>query len=108
MSSEDNNGERRTRKEHIAREFPEKVGEKEQRKIKGRRTKKEELWFGLGMFGLVGWSVAVPAVIGTAIGYWLDRTYGGQVSWTITLLIVGVCVGGLNAYYWVKRTLGNE
>ena len=42
------------------------------KKIKARREKDHVIWFGLGMFGLDGWSVAVPTLIGIALGIWID------------------------------------
>jgi ATP synthase protein I len=66
-----------------AKELSEKVGSKETRKIKARREKDRGVWFGLGMFGLVGWSVAIPTVIGVALGVWIDRTWPGPYSWTL-------------------------
>lgn len=82
----------------------EEVGRKARRKLRGRGEKEFTVWFGLGMFGLVGWAVAVPTLIGVAIGAWLDNRYpGGQVSWTLTLLFIGIGVGCLNAWYWVKQ-----
>lgn len=51
--------------------FREEVGAKEKRKLKAERHKDRDVWFGLGMFGLVGWSVALPTLLG---GYrYLDR-----------------------------------
>jgi ATP synthase protein I len=80
-----------------------KVGRKEARKRKARRGKNHAMWFGLGMFGLVGWSVAIPTLIGIAVGIWIDSTRPSPYSWTLMLLFVGVAVGCLNAWYWVKR-----
>lgn len=79
------------------------VERKARRKLRARRERDRGVWFGLGMFGLVGWSVAVPTVAGTALGLWLDATFPGQVSWTLTLLLAGVALGCLNAWFWVKR-----
>ncbi len=73
------------------------------RKARGRRDRHRSVWFGLGMFGLVGWSVAVPAVIGAAIGRWLDERWPSEVSWTLTLLIIGVGLGCAVAAYWVRQ-----
>jgi len=85
------------------------VGKKESRKIQGRKSKKKEsVWFGLGMFGLVGWSVAIPTIIFTVIGVWLDSITEGQISWTITFLFLGVILGCLNAWRWVKKESRNE
>jgi ATP synthase protein I len=79
------------------------VGRKAVRKLRARREADRGGWFWLGMFGLVGWSVAVPTVIGIALGLWFDRHFPGRVSWTLTLLIVGVALGCLNAWYWIKQ-----
>jgi ATP synthase protein I len=55
------------------------------------------------MFGLVGWSVAIPTVIGIGLGVWIDTKWPSRYSWTLMFLIIGVLVGCLNAWYWVKR-----
>jgi ATP synthase protein I len=65
------------------------------------------VWFGLGMFGLVGWSVAVPTLIGIVVGVWLDARAGDpQISWTLTGLVVGVAVGCGLAWFWVRQEAG--
>ncbi|TAL86434.1 MAG: F0F1 ATP synthase subunit, partial [Rhodanobacter sp.] len=46
----------------------EQVGNKAARKLHARRHGASGVWFGLGMMGLIGWSVAVPTLIGAAIG----------------------------------------
>ena len=56
------------------------------------------------MFGIVGWSVAIPTLIGVAIGVWIDRNWPSQFSWTLMLLIAGVMIGCLNAWYWVRKS----
>jgi ATP synthase protein I len=67
-----------------------------------RKRRHESPWYGLGMFGLVGWSVAVPVVAGVALGIWIDRRWPGEVSWTLTLLLAGAVLGAANAWYWVQ------
>ena len=80
-----------------------KVATKEGRRIRARQEKDRGVWFGLGMFGLVGWSVAVPTVIAIALGIWIDAKWPSSYSWTLMFLIIGVGVGCLNAWYWVRR-----
>lgn len=80
------------------------VGRKASRRTRARRRSGRPLWLGLGAFGTVGWSVAVPALIGTAVGVWLDRTLDDRVSWTLTGLVVGVAIGCVVAWSWVSRT----
>jgi ATP synthase protein I len=77
------------------------VGVKAARKLKARSDGSEGVWFGLGMMGLIGWSVAVPTVLGAALGLWLDKHYPGAHSWTLALLVAGLVIGCLNAWRWV-------
>jgi ATP synthase protein I len=88
-------------------ELSNKIRAKEERKIRGRESKKEEVWFGLGMFGMVGWAVAIPTVVLTFIGVWLDRVWTQEFSWTLTLLLAGLVIGCLNAWFWVNRERGH-
>ncbi|GGX61867.1 AtpZ/AtpI family protein [Saccharospirillum salsuginis] len=81
----------------------ERIDHRARRKEKARRDKSHPVWFGLGMFGLVGWSVAVPTLLGVMLGLWMDRRWPGDVSWTLTLIIIGVALGCLNAWYWIKQ-----
>lgn len=89
-------------------QFEQQIGRKAERKLRARKRKHHTAWFGLGMFGLVGWSVAVPTLIGITVGVWLDRRFPGQVSWTLTLLIIGVALGCANAWYWVRQESRRE
>ena len=82
------------------------IESKEKRKIRARSTHKE-LWFGLGMFGLVGWSVVVPTLLGLAIGIWLDGRLSTNISWTLTLFFAGLIMGCVNVWYWMNRE-GNQ
>jgi ATP synthase protein I len=79
------------------------VGTKAERKLKAQRNVNRTVWLGLGMMGLIGWSVAIPTLLGAALGLWLDKQYPVSFSWTLTLLIIGLFVGCLNAWHWVSR-----
>jgi ATP synthase protein I len=96
------------RRRKVVEELGRKVGTKEARKMKARREKDRSVWFGLGMFGLVGWSVAIPTLIAVAVGVWIDVKWPSRFSWTLMLLFVGVVLGCINAWYWVKRESGHE
>jgi len=84
-------------------EFSHRVGEKAARKLKAQRHVTRTVWSGLGMMGLVGWSVAVPTLLGAALGLWLDKHYSGPHSWTLTLLFIGLIIGCVNAWHWVSK-----
>ena len=83
--------------------FIRQVGAKETRKLRAQRKAVQTVWMGFGMMGLVGWSVAIPTLLGTALGIWLDKRYPGIHSWTLSLLMIGLFVGCLNAWYWVAK-----
>jgi len=80
------------------------VQKKAERRRWAQAQKKSSVWFGFGMFGLIGWAVAIPTVLGIALGVWLDRSWPvGRISWTLSLLFVGIILGCLNAWRWVNR-----
>ena len=76
---------------------------KEDRKVRARKAGERSVWFGLGMFGLVGWSIAIPTLAGVALGAWLDSHWPSRISWKLTLLFVGVVVGFATAWRWMHR-----
>ena len=83
--------------------FSKKIRDKEKQKLKALKEDKRSEWTGFGTFGMIGWSVAVPAVLGTAIGLWLDENYPQSISWTLTLLVLGLFIGCLIAWQWVAK-----
>ena len=83
--------------------FADQVGAKAARKLRARRHATSGVWFGLGMMGLIGWSVVVPTLLGAALGIWLDNRHPGSRSWTLLLLVIGLVIGCVNAWYWVKK-----
>lgn len=85
------------------KKFPEDVQTRESRKIKARRHGSDEVWFGLGMFGIVGWAVAVPTLLGIALGVWIDLRYKSPYSWTLMMLVIGLVAGCANGWYWIQR-----
>ena len=48
-------------------EFVRQVAAKAARKLRVQREGKQGVWCGLGMSGLIGWSVAVPTLLGAAL-----------------------------------------
>lgn len=80
-----------------------RIGAKAARKLKAQRHVTHTIWFGLGMMGLIGWSVAIPTLLGAALGIWLDKRHPGSHSWAIMLLVIGLVLGCLNAWHWVAK-----
>jgi len=84
-------------------QFSKEIETKEKRKLNALHEKKRSEWAGLGTFGMVGWSVAVPTVLGTALGLWLDKNYPESISWTLTFLVAGLFIGCAMAWQWVAK-----
>ncbi len=86
-----------------ATDFSREVGTKAARKLNAQRHVTQTVWSGLGMMGMVGWSVAVPTLLGAALGLWLDARYPGGHSWTLMWLAIGLGLGCFNAWHWVAK-----
>jgi ATP synthase protein I len=83
--------------------YSQQVGESESRKIRALRRSVPGVWAGLGMMGLVGWSVTIPTLACAALGIWLDNHHPGKHNWTLALIVAGLAIGCLNAWHWVAN-----
>ena len=53
--------------------------------------------------GTLGLLLVLPAVAGAYLGQWLDgQMTGYSVRWTISLIVLGVAIGGLNVYLFIR------
>lgn len=83
--------------------FSEQIARKEKRKLHAKRVNSESAWAGLGMFGMIGWSIAIPTLLGAALGIWLDKHYPETFSWVLSFLMIGLITGCIIAWYWVDK-----
>ncbi len=83
--------------------FSKQVQEKAQRKLKALHNDNKSVWFGLGMMGIVGWTITVPTLLGAVLGMWLDKEHPNTFSWTLSLLIFGLLVGCIAAWHWITK-----
>jgi ATP synthase protein I len=97
--ADDSNSQRLQREADYVRQVEQKAA----RKLRVQRDGPQGVWFGLGMFGLVGWSVAAPTLVGALLGAWWDRHHPGPHSWTLALLVAGLAIGCANAWHWISR-----
>jgi ATP synthase protein I len=88
--------------------FSRQIARKAKRKLDAQRLVPQSAWFGLGMFGVVGWSVAVPTLLGAMLGAWLDRRHASPHSWTLALLVAGLVIGCANAWHWVSEQTSSK
>ena len=82
--------------------FLKDVYDREKRKLEAGQEDKK-VWFGLGMFGVVGWSIALPTVVGGFLGIWIDTHWPSRCSWTLMCIIGGLGLGCLTAWNWVQK-----
>jgi ATP synthase protein I len=88
------------------RDQADRIGRDAPRKLAARDNPGPSPLRGIGVFGMVGWAIAVPMVGGTFLGLWLDRVAPQAFSWTIAMILGGVVVGGLLAWRWIEREKG--
>lgn len=54
--------------------------------------------------GTLGLMFVLPVVGGAYLGQWLDSlSIGYEVHWTVSLIVLGVAVGGVNVYLFVRE-----
>ena len=54
--------------------------------------------------GTLGLLLVVPVVIGAYLGQWMDSLDEGYfIRWTISLIVLGVVIGGVNVYLFVRE-----
>jgi ATP synthase protein I len=88
---------------HASDAFGDQISIAARRKLKAQRSSGQGVWFGLGMMGLIGWSVVLPTLGGAAVGMFLDKRHPGEHSWTLALLVAGLVIGCFNAWHWVAK-----
>jgi ATP synthase protein I len=84
-------------------DFIRQVTVKAARKLRVQREGGQSVWLGLGVAGIIGWSVTVPTVGGAMLGLWWDRRHPGAHSWTLMLLAIGLVIGCANAWHWMSQ-----
>ncbi len=73
------------------------------RKALARRAGPQAAWSGLGMIGIVGWSIVLPTLLGAFLGGFIERHSASPHTWTLALLVAGLMLGCVNAAMWISR-----
>ena len=54
--------------------------------------------------GMLGLLFVLPVIGGAYLGNWIDNQFSGySVRWTTSLIILGILVGGMNVYLYLKE-----
>ena len=53
--------------------------------------------------GSLGLMFILPVIAGAYLGHWLDgRLAGYSMRWTLSLLFLGIVIGGFNVYWMIR------
>jgi ATP synthase protein I len=71
---------------------------REERRKRWQREGERPLWQNLSMFGSLGWLIVIPALLGVALGRWLDMKFNTGITFSAALIFLGVVFGGYLAW----------
>lgn len=76
--------------------------------IQSKRRKSFEqrpsFWSQTIFTGTIGVIFILPVVLGAYLGRWIDtKVHGYCISWSINLILLGVIIGGINVYLFIKE-----
>jgi ATP synthase protein I len=78
--------------------------ERQARRMKKAERERDSLIGQTVYIGTLGLLLVLPVVGGAYLGYWLDGLVTGySVRWTISLILLGVVVGALNVYLFIRE-----
>jgi ATP synthase protein I len=81
--------------------FSQEIKKSAKEMMKARKEK--PFWHYASLIGVGGWLFAIPIVAGAYFGSYLDREFKGEISWTITFIIIGLVAGIYNFWFFYMR-----
>lgn len=86
------------------RERLEKQLEKDARRLEKAEKERSTLLAQTAYIGVLGLLFVLPVIGGAYLGLWLDnRAEGYSTGWTLSLLVLGILVGAINVYLFVRE-----
>lgn len=79
-----------------------KVEQQAKKKIRAKKLGKRRM-SGFAYFGVVGWLIVMPTLLGIFIGIFLDKNIKTSFSWTVMFIFIGVIVGSINTWRWLNE-----
>jgi len=78
--------------------------ERQARRMKRAERERPTLIGQTVYIGTLGLLFVIPVIGGAYLGQWLDNLAAGySIRWTLSLILLGVIVGGLNVYLFIKE-----
>lgn len=78
--------------------------ERQARRMKKAENEQPTLIAQTIYIGTLGLLFVLPMVVGAYLGHWLDsQVTEYSVRWTTSLIVVGVVIGGINVYLFIRE-----
>lgn len=78
--------------------------EKQARRMAQAEKERPTLLAQTVFLGTLALLFVLPVVGGAYLGHWIDSQLAGySYRWTVSLLVTGVIVGGMNVYLYIQR-----
>ena len=78
--------------------------ERQSQRLRKAESERDTLLAQTAFVGTLGLLFVVPVVGGAYLGQWLDRLAAGySVRWTISLIVLGVVVGAINVFLFIRE-----
>lgn len=78
--------------------------ERQARRMKKAESERSTLMGQTVYIGTLGLLLVLPVIGGAYLGQWLDSLATGySIRWTTSLILVGVFVGALNVYLFIRE-----
>lgn len=78
--------------------------ERQAKRMKKAEEDRPTLLTETASIGTLGLLIILPVIIGAYLGQWLDEQFPGyDIYWTTSLIILGVIIGAVNAYLFIKE-----
>lgn len=91
-------------REPAGREELEQRVEKQARRMERAEKERRTLLSQTAYIGVLGLLFVLPVIGGAYLGSWLDGLVEGySTRWTLSLIFVGVVIGAVNVYFFVRE-----
>lgn len=78
--------------------------EQQARRIRKAEAERHNLLAQTVFVGTLGLLFVLPVIAGAYLGQWLDSLASGySIRWTVSLILLGVFVGAMNVYLFIRE-----
>lgn len=78
--------------------------ERQARRMKKAEVDQPTLMAQTVYIGTLGLLFVLPLIGGAYLGHWIDNQMTGySIRWTVSLIVLGVFIGGFNVYLFIRQ-----